>query len=65
MVVEYRCVIDGFDALYDIKQNSFSGKGSCEKSQGSFFIAIRAELWYNGDANNPSWGFFQLKGFCG
>jgi hypothetical protein len=64
MVIEYRRVT-GFDALFVIKQNSFSRKRLLRVIAGVFFLAIRAESWYNGDANNPSWGFFQLKGFYG
>lgn len=38
----------------------FSGKIPLA-SAGGIFLAIRAEMWYNGDANNLSWRFFQLK----
>lgn len=38
----------------------FSGKIPLA-SAGGIFLAIRAEMWYNGIANNPSWRFFQLK----
>lgn len=38
----------------------FSGKRPLAAARG-LFLAIRAETWYNGDADNPSWRFFQLK----
>ena len=38
----------------------FSGKIHLASARG-IFLAIRAEMWYNGDANNPSWRFFQPK----